>query len=103
MSSCGIRHVLLRPLPLLLAHYNHNHDQKVQSQEKSKPVKGCEFQDLALLCACADGILVFDRCRWWRVVFGGGGGHDDDNGVAQFFSAVGTLTLRLFTCGNVCE
>ncbi len=61
MSSCGIRHVLLRPLSLLLAHYNANHDQKVQSQQKNKHVKGCEFQDLALLSAGADGVLVFDR------------------------------------------
>ena len=61
MSCCGIRHVLLRPLHQLLAHRSSNCNQKGQSQQKSKPVKGCEFQDLALMSACADGTLLFDR------------------------------------------
>ena len=53
--------MLLRPLHQLLAHRSSNCNQKGQSQQKSKPVKGCEFQDLALMSACVDGTLLFDR------------------------------------------
>jgi hypothetical protein len=61
VSSCGIRHVLLLPLHQLLAHNSSNCDPKGQLQQKDKLVKGCEFQDLALMSACADGTLLFDR------------------------------------------
>jgi hypothetical protein len=60
-TSHGIRSLLLRPLSLLLEHNTTRHQQELRSKQQKRKAKGSEFQDLALIAACADGTLQFDR------------------------------------------
>ena len=63
VNSHGIRAALLQPLQLLLgAAHQQQQQQRRRSQQEKKQIKGSEFQNLALVCACADGTLLFDRC-----------------------------------------
>ena len=64
MNSHGICSALLQPLELLLGQQQQQQQQRKLSQQEKRRVKGSEFQNLALVCACADGTLLFDRCNW---------------------------------------
>ena len=127
MNSHGICSALLQPLELLLGQQQQQQQQQRKlSQQEKRRVKGSEFQNLALVCACADGTLLFDRCDlgeggaswcWWGVLrrWLGVGGMDegddcDDDGVGDGDgdgdvdeSAVGISILILFTDGKACE
>ena len=62
VNSHGICSALLQPLELLLGQQQQQQQQRKLSQQEKRRVKGSEFQNLALVCACADGTLLFDRC-----------------------------------------
>ena len=63
-TSHSIRSLLLHPLSLLLGRNTVRHQQQLRSQQQKRKAKGSEFQDLAVIAACADGTLLFDRYAW---------------------------------------